>query len=680
MDEHKSIGIKICDRISKFSIFATIFLMPIFFLPWTADVLDFNKQTLLILLGFVALFAWMIKVLVLGKLELNFSKIHIVVGVLFLIYLLATIFSLNKYGSFWGWPQVTAESLLSLIGLVIFYFLVGNTFSKKNIFTSVTVLFVSALVAEIAGFFLNFNTIGSVGSLGFFVAILLPLAVIMLIVSKKWWKILFAFQILISALILFSMGYSIVWWVVLAGSAVVIIFGIMKRNLFDGRWMILPMFFLAVSIFFILLNPQIPWISKNANEIFLSQGASFNISLKAIKENPIFGSGPGTFSYDFLKFKDLSFSQSTLWSAVFNQAGSKFFNDLASVGVLGLVAFLAFMVFPIFCGVKFLAGTNEKTSGMLVLGILSALLVQAVMYFLYNSNLTLIFLNFFMLACIVEFVSQNKKEYELKPHSLLTIMVTIIFTLLFIFGFGVLILDGQRYAAEVAYASSLSAFQAKNITGGTKDLELAASLNSNSDLYFSQLSQVYLGTLQNELKNATSAPSADEKTKIQNLISNSVNAAKIATNLNPNSSSDWSNLGYVYQSLNGIIGDSSSWSLGAYDSALAFDPNNPYLLSQEGVVNFVSKNYATAQSKLEKTIGLNPNYSNALYYLGLVYNAQGQKDKAIQEFTKLQQLNPKDTTIPQILSNLNAGLPAMGATPAPEVTPTPTPASTPQKK
>ena len=124
MAKEQSLVLKICDWIARYSIYAAIFLMPIFFLPWTSDVLDFNKQTLLILLGFVALFAWMLKVLISGKFELHMSKMHIAVGAVFLVYLLATLFSVNRYGSFWGWPQVTAESLLTLTSFLVFYFLV----------------------------------------------------------------------------------------------------------------------------------------------------------------------------------------------------------------------------------------------------------------------------------------------------------------------------------------------------------------------------------------------------------------------------------------------------------------------------------------------------------------------------------------------------------------------------
>lgn len=708
MAKEPSFALRICDWVAKYSIYALIFLMPIFFLPWTSDVLDFNKQALLLVLGSVALFAWMLRVLVSGKLEITISKIHVVVGVVFLISLFATIFSVNKYGSFWGWPQSSSESLLSFIGLLIFYFLISNILSKKDILSSVIIFSVSALIAEVIGVFqlfglfiipfsfaksVSFNTIGSVGSLGFLVAILLPITIVMLISSKKWWKIFFSIQLVLSAFILFLIDYPIIWWAVIIGSVIIVFFGIMKRNLFDGRWMALPMFFLAISLFFILLNPQVPGFSQKANEVFLSQKSSLAMSFQAIKERPIFGSGPGTFAYDFLKFKDPSFSQSSLWNFTFNQASSKVLNDIASTGILGLIALLALMVAPMFYGIKFLV--SEKISGgdekqkesskiywILILGVLTALATQIVAYFLYNSNLVLGFLNFFMIAILVALISKDKKEYELKSSSLVTLIATFVFTLVFIFGLGLLILDGQRYVAEVNYLNGLSSWQVGNKEASVKSLESAATLNPSSDLYFRQLSQAYLANLQTELKNTTKTPSEEEKNKVQTLIANSVNAAKIATDLNPNSTSAWANRGYIYQSLNGLIGDSLTWAMASYDSALKLDPNNPYLLTQEGAVNFISASalgqdkadektelLLAAKDKLLKAVDLNPNYSDGLYFLGLVYDTMGDKDNALKEITKVQQLNPDDSTILKVLSNLKAGLPALQQSSTPLIVP-----------
>ena len=354
MSKEQFFSLKIFDWIAKSSIYAALFLTPIFFLPWTSEVLDFNKQILLLLLVMVSFFAWMLKVLISGGVEINMNKTHIAVGILLLIYIFSTIFSKYRYGSFWGWPQISSESLLSMLILTVFYFLITNIFSKKNIFTAIIVLFSSAFLVEIIGILqlfgifvipfsftksVIFNTVGTVGSMGFFSAILLPVSMIFLTISNKRWKIFFILKIIFSAILLFLINYSIIWWVVITGSVLVIILGVLKRELFDTRWMALPMFFLALSLFFMLLSGQVSWMPHKANEIFLSQSTSFDIAIQNLKENPIFGSGPGTFSYAFLKFKNADFSNSSLWNAVFNKATSKALNDLATMGILGFLSF-----------------------------------------------------------------------------------------------------------------------------------------------------------------------------------------------------------------------------------------------------------------------------------------------------------------------------------------------------
>jgi len=688
--------IKICDFITKYSIYALIFLVPIFFLPKTIDVLDFNKQALLLVLVFISLFSFMLKTLVVGRIEIKKNPLNIVAGVLFLSYIFSTIFSVYRHGSFWGVPQQTSESVVAIICFLLFYFLVSNVFSKKEILTSIIILSFSATIAEffgvlqLCGIFIlpfdfakssAFNLLGSVGSLGIFTAVLFPLAIMLLIIVKKWWRIIFAIEIILSAAIFFLIGYPVIWWIVIIGSALVLMMGTIKSSLFDGRWMVLPMFFLAVSLFFVLVNPQINWLPEKPNEIFLSQGAGFNVALQTIKEKPIFGSGLGTFSYDFSKFKNPDFSKSALWNVTFNKSSSRILNNLATTGVVGFLAILALIITPLFYGIKFFIFRKKyavddlanKTYDILLLGLLIGLVELGVSQLLYNSSVVIDFVLFFMIAVVSGLVFSGKKEYELKSSSLFTLATTFVFTLVFIFGLGILILNGQRYLAEVNYYKALSFYQAGQKIDGLRKLEVAASINPSSDLYFRQLSQAYLLSLQEELQNNKSEnPTDEEKAKVQTLVANSVNAGKIATDINPNDSNNWSSRGYVYQSLINILSDASNWAVASYDQALKLDPNNPYLFFQEGNIYLTNaiglatdkaeqKNQllAKAQEQLEKAVALNPNYSNALYSLGIVYDSLGQKTKSIDAFTRLQQLNPQNTDIPKILANLRAGRSAL---------------------
>jgi tetratricopeptide (TPR) repeat protein len=672
--------VKVCDAITKYSIFSLVFLMPIFFLPWTTDVFDFNKQALLILLVFIALFAWMIKVLTSGNISLNINKTHIAVLILFFVYLIATFFSQDKNGSFWGWPRVTSESFFSLIGLVIFYFIVSNIFSKKEIYTSIIISASSCLLAILVGFLqllglfvlpfnfaktASFNTLGSVGGLGFFAAVFLPLFLSLIICSDKWFKIIFIAGTVLAFVFLIFINYYIVWWLVLIGSALFILFGMLKRDILNLRWLNLAIFFLVLALFFIVLNPQLPLPAKPV-EIFLNQQATLDIVIKTIRELPIFGSGPGTFVYDFSKYKNVSFNQGSLWNITFNRGSSKILSLAATTGILGIISFLALIGTVIFYGVKFilrqkqnkLASTEEKKSNnrflILTGGIFVCFIVQTVGYFLYNSSLSLDFIYFFLLACFVGLFFGERKNFSLDPSSLLNLGVTFIFTIIFIFGLGLLILGGQRYAAEVNYFSGESAVASGNIDEAIRGIEKAVSLNSGTDIYLTELSQLYLSKI--STVNNNSSLSKEEKTKtLQLLVQNSINAAKIATDVSPKNVANWSVRGYVSQNLIGIIDAVDQLALNSYDEAIKLDPNNPYYLNQKGVVYITKasilykdknteKEQALNQAKeqFDKAVQLKSDYAAARFQIAMILKNQGNINQAIETLKEAISYSPND--------------------------------------
>lgn len=670
MPKESSLFIKICDLVTKYSIYALVFLLPLLFLPWTSDVLDFNKQTLLVLFVSIAMFAWITKVLVSGKFSANLNKTHIAVLVLFLVYLVSTLFSLDKYGSFWGWPRVTSESLLSLIGLAILYFLISNAFSKKEIILSVIILAVSSLLAafvgvlQLFGIFLpfafakitSFNTIGLVSSLGLFLAVFLPLFIILEIFTKKWLKIVFAGAIVITLAALVVINYPIVWWVVLVGMALVLLFGMLKKALFDLRWLGLPMFFLVLSLFFIILKPQIS-VPARPIEVFLNQQSGFNIALQTVKDRPILGSGPGTFVFDFSKYKNPNFNQSVLWNIRFDGAGSKVLTVLATTGILGFIAFLALLATVVFYGVKFaMSKQDKKEDGIFevaAIGVFISFIALTIGYFFSNSNLSLDFLYFFLIAAFMGLSSENKKDYTLSASSFLTLGVTFVFTLFLIFGLGFLILDGQRYIAEINYFRGQTALAEGDLDQGTSKVESAVSANPNSDVYLSELSQIYLSKV-GGLINKKDLSDEDKK-NIQVLINNSINAAKIATDVGPNNVSNWSIRGYIYQSLIGIISGAEDWAIISYDSAIKLEPFNPYYPTQKGIVHMkkaslLAEDKASEKNQLleqareqfEKAVQLKSDYSPARFQIAMVYQAQGKTTEELQTLEEAKKSSPND--------------------------------------
>ncbi len=76
---------------------------------------------------------------------------------------------------------------------------------------------------------------------------------------------------------------------------------------------------------------------------------------------------------------------------------------------------------------------------------------------------------------------------------------------------------------------------------------------------------------------------------------------------------------------------------------------------QLGLLHYQTNNLPRAQAEFERAVSLNDNYSNARYFLGLIYDRQGAKDRAIDEFVRVEKLNPDNQEVKKILTNLRSG-------------------------
>ena len=82
-------------------------------------------------------------------------------------------------------------------------------------------------------------------------------------------------------------------------------------------------------------------------------------------------------------------------------------------------------------------------------------------------------------------------------------------------------------------------------------------------------------------------------------------------------------------------------------------------LFQLGFLYYKNSQFNESRQVFERTIELSQNYSNARYFLGLIYDRENDKTKAIEQFSKIAELNPDNNEIKLILKNLTAGKPAL---------------------
>ena len=259
---------------------------------------------------------------------------------------------------------------------------------------------------------------------------------------------------------------------------------------------------------------------------------------------------------------------------------------LSTVGILGGVAFLALIGFFIFYGIKFLFRKKEMEDNSFYwnigVGVFISFLVLSFGYFLHNSNLTLDFVYFLLMGCFIGLLYQDKKEIELKPSSLLTLGFTFVITIVFVFGLGLFIMEGQRYVSAKNYLDGTKFWQQEEADLAIIKLEKAVSISPSVDLYWRELAQAYLQNI-NVVANREDISQDQRRQLVQILINNAVNASKVSSDKNPVNVANWSNRGLVYQNLTGIVPGAKDWAVNAYEEAMKLDPVSPVYPTQMGI-------------------------------------------------------------------------------------------------
>jgi tetratricopeptide (TPR) repeat protein len=364
--------------------------------------------------------------------------------------------------------------------------------------------------------------------------------------------------------------------------------------------------------------------------VFLSQSASWSISMEALKLSPVLGTGPSTYLFDFTRFKPLGFNLTPNWSIRFTSASNYYLQILTTMGLLGLAAFtfLGYKILSLFVrAVRSSSDSPDHTTG-LAAGASAVLILFT--FFIVPPSITTLFVFFSLLSLMV--VSLKLMGSALVHESHIDIVAasdtgirTPILPWISLFLALVIILPGgytlaKVYLAEVAFQSGLIAASGNQGKNTYESLIKAINLNPYHDTY-------HVAASQTELLLANSAASkkeltADDRTLITTLIQQSIQEAKNAVSLNPTKITNVENLAAVYQNLLSFAEGADQWTLASYQQAIALDPANPNLHISLGGLYFAAKNYDEALNQFRQAADLKPDLANAYYNISATYKAK----------------------------------------------------------
>ena len=95
--------------------------------------------------------------------------------------------------------------------------------------------------------------------------------------------------------------------------------------------------------------------------------------------------------------------------------------------------------------------------------------------------------------------------------------------------------------------------------------------------------------------------------------------------------------------------DQPQKAINAYQKALELDPNNPDVLTDQGVMYQRVQWFDKAAANFLKAQEINPRHLQSLYNLGIVYAQHlNQPDKAIAAWSRYLELEPANPNAPQV--------------------------------
>lgn len=671
-----------------------VFLLPLFFLPWTSNILEINKQLLLMIVAGGGLIVWLLGIVVSGQVVVRSHVLH---GGLFALLgatIVTTIASVASYKSLFGSNASLSESLVSIICLSIIYFLAVSVFDDKGKVLlkvtagSVLAALVFGLLQMFTVYLVNFpfaisrafNSIGQLNALGILAAISIALFSRVSLSTKKIpYLDLSKLGILVAVVILAILNWWPLWVVAIAGLvANIALESLAVRNLSQVSEtgsrrtsmakFVMPMTIIVLAVFLMIVKFN---FSPVKNQLPVEVSPSFGLSLSLVKsvfgERLIAGYGPENFSLVFDKYGASKLANSTFSNLKFFDATSQVLNFLVHGGVVAALAIL-YLLWTIgesvFRSIRRKLWTGEAVSELkhyqAVIGTLTALLVA---FFLYPFNLTLMLLLYVVLAVTVLVTEEKpKKVFDIEERPMVSLASSLGFITGLILVLTGLYFGGLRYVADYSYAKSLNE---TNLDKAVAQMVKSTAWNSHDERYFEVSSQAALGLLSRELNTKPAAGDTQQTARVQNYIASAIDLAKKATVAQPEETNAWLNLGSTYQSLLGLVDGVDKLGEEAYVKASSLRPGDPSFQNHVGSMYLAEsdldrqlarnagpatangqkyiENATVALTKAEdyfkQAISISDNYGLAIYNLGAVYDRQGKVADSIKQIEKIIPFN-----------------------------------------
>jgi len=596
-------------KVMNWCLAALVFLVPLFFLPFTSEVREFNKQTLIFLMVMVMLGIWVVRILTTRSVSWVKTSLDYVLLAYVAVYFISSMMSLDKVSSFLGYYGRFSGGFLGLVSLIVLYYIVVNNVRSERVTSKLTsaltlsgCLVMAYSVLQIFGLYIlpfsfaksaGFNPIGSLVGLGIFAAAMVVLAqwASLTQATTKVRQGLYGATTVLGLVILFMVNAFTAWVVLSLGMIIFLALAmvIMSSNSQSSQsWVWKPLLVLVIGILFVAfsflpggVNPR-NWVRGGSLpvEIQLSNSATWEMTKNALSVKPVLGFGPGTTGIAFGQIKPESLNQTIVWSLNFDRASSEIANLAIETGLLGLLAFEATAILFLFYAIFFLLKNTVHPGRMQAFGIFAFWVTLYVSHFLYFYTTTTYFLFWVSIAIFMAITHwkeggepETSAGFSDSPRTALGWMFAslLMLAILLVGGF----YQVSMYVADTAYASGL-----KELGKKQPDLARASDMFANAvrnnpqrDVYYLAYGQSLVFRAAQEIRKEQ-----PDLAQFQSWIRDMIAAGNSATAISPNKASNWAARGQFFSRIRALnVPGTNDLIVSSAEEAVKLDNRNPIL-------------------------------------------------------------------------------------------------------
>lgn len=676
-------------KFAHFVLLASIFLLPVIFIPSQVVNFIFTKQLLFVTAVLLAFTVWILSRLKNGNYELTASPITMALGGVAVITLLSALFSGSISQSFFGNGFEVGSGASILIGFLAVFIIPLYFTSKDKIFVSYLMLFASfgvlvlyGIVRLIAGpSVLSFgiltdtasNFLGRWNDLGVFFGFSTIMALVTLefFPMGKGIKILSFTTLIASLFFLTLVNLSTIWLILGLFSVVLFVYlysfsrtdkradetNVEIENDRGKRFPKATLVVVLVSVLFIVAggyigNAMSSTFNISQVDVRPSWQATFAVAKETLKTNPLLGAGPNHFGSEWLKYKDPAINSTIFWNSNFDYGIGLIPTYIINTGLLGIAMWIVFFVFFLYAGFRAIFAPSEDS-------LLRYLTISSFLgsFFLWIFNIlyapgnvivamTFIFTGLFVSALVLEGMVKIKEGSFTNSAKLSFVSVLILICLLAAVAsieYGAV----ERYLSNLYYQSGAIAINTSgNVDQAEAKLLRAVSLSKN-DTYYRALTEIGIVRMSN-LLNSTDKdiPQATIQSQFQSILGTTLNYATEAIRINGANYLNWTERGRVYEAVVPLKIDGAYEAAAmAYKEAAKYNPHDPSIYLMLARLEFTKGDNGKAKDYITEALTRKQNYTDAIFLLAQIQIKEGNVGEAIKSVNAASILSPNDPSI-----------------------------------